>query len=221
MLTNWVPGAQLLTVSALAVPTLVVTAYLHHVRALRPLYSAYANGALAVLWALGLALLSWNIATLLGARCDTNHWDHATGVSVCRLFKTLESFAVVGTYVLHPHHLRQRHKLTDPSSAATAAACALDVYTHRASVRLGAYNPMGGDAPPRRRDVKRPPSPPTRGGGRDPSRDGRAGALEMPAEAHEPLQPYRAGPRPLGAQSFAYEAPSEQTRYDGPGAKWD
>ena len=110
--------------------------------------------------------------------------------------------------------------LTAWSRAATAAAFALDLYTHRASTRLGAYNPMG-DTQPRRRDAKRPLSPPTtaRAPSRDPSRS--RGALEMPAETHEPTQPYRAGPRPLGVQSFAYEAPSEQTRYDGPGAKWD
>ena len=88
---------QLLSVSAFTVLVLVVTGYMHYARTLRPRLAAYAHGALTVLWGLGLALLSWNIASLLGGRCDIEHWDHSTGVAVCRLFKALESFASVAT----------------------------------------------------------------------------------------------------------------------------
>ena len=44
-------------------------------------------------------------------------------------------------------------------------------------------------------------------------------SLDISAYARGPLKAYRAGPRPMAAGSFAYEAPSEQTRYDGAGAR--
>ena len=49
----------------------------------------------------GFGLLTWNLSSLLSNRCDIEHWDHETGVMICRIYKSLETFSVTGMYVNH------------------------------------------------------------------------------------------------------------------------
>ena len=87
---------------------------------------------------------------------------------------------------------------------ASLAALLLDLYTHRASTRLGAYNVMG--------DVKLP-----LGGGKKDRSSPRLSPAPQPELPRNSVdRPYRAGPGLWKQTHFAYEAPSEQTRYDGP-----
>ena len=128
---------------------------------------------------------------------------------------------------------------------ATAAALVLDLHTQRAATRLGAYGRMAepahaqalGDAKKRdpaastaldKPDTRRysdrrtpsplPPPPPFYG---DEKVESREPSIDIAGYGQHqgPVPSYRAGPRPLRAQKFAYEAPSEQTRYDGAGAR--
>ena len=68
-------------------------------RVLKPRLSVYINGFLTFLWVVGFALLTWNLSGLLSNRCDIEHWDHETGVMICRLYKALETFSITGMYV--------------------------------------------------------------------------------------------------------------------------
>jgi hypothetical protein len=56
-------------------------------------------------------------------KCTTADWANSTGISVCRSYKALFSFTVIGT-------------------AAYIASIALDVIVRRRVNRLGVYNPM-------------------------------------------------------------------------------
>ena len=199
-------AVQLLSASVVSLLALILTTAIHATRTLSPRHNLFANAALALLWALGLALLSWNLAGLLGGRCDVAHWDHAAGVAVCRLFKALESFATVGT-------------------AATLAAVVLDARTQRMVTRRGAYGRMAEPAwAPRDAKVDLAAGAPKAGVVArddavlysDEKVTSREPSMDVAAYARGPFAAYRAGPRPLGAGNFAYEAPSEQTRYDGP-----
>jgi hypothetical protein len=60
-------------------------------------------------------------------KCTTTYWATSTALSVCRSYKALFAFTVVGT-------------------AAYIAAIWLDVVVRRRQTRLGAYGPMSSSA---------------------------------------------------------------------------
>ena len=90
---------QLLAVSSYTVLSILITSFFYHTRSLAPKTSIWLTASSTGLWILSLGLLSWNLSTVLGATCDIEHWDHDTGIMVCRIYKALESFTAVGTYV--------------------------------------------------------------------------------------------------------------------------
>jgi hypothetical protein len=54
------------------------------------------NVILLLLWSLSLCLLSSNMSGTLQHRCNSINWGTDAGIMVCRLYKALYSFVVVG-----------------------------------------------------------------------------------------------------------------------------
>ncbi|CAF9907282.1 MAG: hypothetical protein HETSPECPRED_007089 [Heterodermia speciosa] len=216
----------LLTVSILTLVAFIITSVFYTLRTLSPKLNLYSNTALTALWCLGLALLSWNLSWTLGHRCTTDSWKNDAGIMVCRLFKALTAFAVTGTL-------------------ATALLTLLDFRTHRLNIASGAYNPMLDIKHP----IPRSSSPfpndswDSRTGATDHRQDPYVSqpysadsysASGLTAEhdddvvlrspehnstSHELARPYKVQ-KPIEAQQFGYQAPSEQTTYDGAGGRY-
>ena len=72
----------------------------YHLRTLSPKVNMFCNIASLTLWALGLALLMWNLSGTLTHKCNVSNWSNFAGVMVCRLYKALAAFTVVGLYAL-------------------------------------------------------------------------------------------------------------------------
>lgn len=87
---------QLLTVSLLTFVVLLVTSAFYTFRTLSPKYNLYSNGALTLLWILGLTLLTWNLSWTLGHHCARTTWHNDAGIMVCRLYKAMTAFTVTG-----------------------------------------------------------------------------------------------------------------------------
>jgi hypothetical protein len=85
-----------MTVSLLTIVALTSTIILHIYHGLNPALNITVNGSLGVLWIVSFGLLArWSSGTLSGV-CDTSNWDSDTGVSICRQYKALFSFALLG-----------------------------------------------------------------------------------------------------------------------------
>lgn len=79
----------------------IVTSFLHYQRSLKPLYNIFLNSFLNLLWITGSGLLVWNLSGTLSHRCDIDNWGSEAGVMVCRIYKALTAFAIIGLYVIH------------------------------------------------------------------------------------------------------------------------
>jgi len=175
---------------------------------------------LSVLWALSWSLLTWNMSGTLTHTCNTENWNDTSGIMICRIYKALFTFALVGLYAFSrplpfplsipplPFLVLNRRKklpslITNPleNSISTLAALTLDVLTRRRQTRLGTYNAM--------QDVKLAANDPI-----DPYQQGG----DMPAPGTEAFgadvaRPYRAQ-QPIEAQRSGYSVPVEQGSYD-------
>lgn len=69
---------------------------------------------------LGFGLLSWSLSNTLKTRCDLATWRSSTAIGVCREYKSLWTFTLVGT-------------------VSTLAALALDIWTHMKTTERGIY----------------------------------------------------------------------------------
>lgn len=87
----------LLTVSLLTLASLTWTILLHTRHGLSPVLNTVLNTLLALLWSLSFALLAWWSASTLTSACALREWESDTGASVCRTYKALFSFALLGT----------------------------------------------------------------------------------------------------------------------------
>lgn len=114
---------KLMTVSILTMLSLLATILLHIYHGLNPILNVFVNTALALLWLLAFSLLAWWCSGTLAHVCNTNNWESDTGVSVCRMYKALFSFALLGL-------------------VATLAALALDVKVMRGARRRGVFQPV-------------------------------------------------------------------------------
>lgn len=90
----WLFSASLASIAAL-----IVTIFLHCLLGLNPRLNIGINAFLAVLWALSFALLTWYMADTLADKCDIEHWNEDVGVMVCRQYKALWTFTLVGLCV--------------------------------------------------------------------------------------------------------------------------
>lgn len=207
----------LLTVSLLTLVALLVTCVSYTLRMLSPKINMCSNAILTIFWALGLALLSWNLSWTLGHHCTRTTWHNEAGIMVCRLYKALTAFTVTGL-------------------ATTTILFALDLRIYRATTAQGTYNAMLDIKHPIPRsssflnhrydqdtcdgDISShrlaPYSVESYGRARISPDDDEVGPMSRNSSSHELSRPYKIQ-KPIEAGQFGYVAPSEQTRYDGPG----
>ena len=114
---------KLMTVSILTMLSLLATILLHIYHGLNPILNVCINTALSLLWLLAFSLLAWWCSGTLAHVCNANNWESDTGVSVCRMYKALFSFALLGL-------------------VATLAALALDIKVMRGARRRGVFQPV-------------------------------------------------------------------------------
>lgn len=94
--------AQLTVVSILTVFFLTVTIILHCCFGLNPAFNLGLNTCLFVLWGMGFGMLAWWMWGTLTHYCDVLNWNDSTGIMVCRIYKALFTFSLLGLYVLAP-----------------------------------------------------------------------------------------------------------------------
>jgi hypothetical protein len=87
----WLFAASLSSLVAL-----IMTIMLHCLIGLNPRLNIAINALLAVLWGLSFGLLTWYMAGTLGNACDFAHWNEDIGIMVCRIYKALWTFTLVG-----------------------------------------------------------------------------------------------------------------------------
>ncbi|EUC30364.1 hypothetical protein COCCADRAFT_7601 [Bipolaris zeicola 26-R-13] len=117
----------LMVVSVLTIVALASTIVLHLYHGLNPGLNIAVNGSLGVLWIVSFGLLArWTSGTVAGV-CDTSHWDSDTGVNICRQYKALFSFALLGLL-------------------ATLLAVAVDVKVLKGARTRGVFQPVDGMA---------------------------------------------------------------------------
>ncbi|EDU49668.1 conserved hypothetical protein [Pyrenophora tritici-repentis Pt-1C-BFP] len=113
----------LMTVSILTMLSLLTTILLHFYHGLNPILNVVLNAALTLLWTLGFSLLAWWCRGTLAHVCNTSNWESDTGVSVCRMYKALFSFTLLGLVM-------------------TLAALALDVRVMKGVRTRGVFQPV-------------------------------------------------------------------------------
>ncbi|CEO60692.1 hypothetical protein PMG11_05278 [Penicillium brasilianum] len=175
----------LLVTSLLSLLTTLLTSLSNCCCGLSPKFSLALNIPLLFLWLLSLALLAYSMSGTILTKCTTTYWATSTALSVCRSYKALFTFTVVGT-------------------AAYIAAIWLDVVVRRRQTRLGAYGPMGSSAA-----VGEDPWDVKLAERRDSSAEGLGGrydSVPQPAEGRKGAARVRFGQ--------GYQHPAEQTGYD-------
>jgi hypothetical protein len=121
---------QLMTVALLTLLSLTTTIILHCFYGLNPTLNTILNSSLALLWAVGFSLLSWWSAGTLAHVCNRDNWEDDMGVLVCRMYKALFSFSLMGLL-------------------STLLALVLDIHVQRQAVARGRFQQIalvGGDA---------------------------------------------------------------------------
>ncbi|KAF2429294.1 hypothetical protein EJ08DRAFT_698434 [Tothia fuscella] len=110
--------ASLFTIIALC-----VTIVMHCCIGLNPRLNLTINSTLWAVWAAAFGMLWWWASKTIFNKCDVEHWSGETGIMVCRIYKTLFAFGMLGF-------------------ASTTLALALDLYVFKKATRLGKYNAM-------------------------------------------------------------------------------
>jgi hypothetical protein len=113
-----------MTVSVFTMLSLSATIVLHCFYGLNPVLNTILNSALALLWAVSFSLLSWWSSGTLSHVCSKDNWDNDMGMSVCRLYKALFSFSLLGL-------------------VSTLVAVILDVHVQRQATRRGRFQQLG------------------------------------------------------------------------------
>jgi hypothetical protein len=85
-----------MAVALLTLVSLTTTIVLHCFYGLNPTLNTVLNSSLALLWAVGFSLLSWWSSGTLAHVCNTDNWEDDMGVLVCRMYKALFSFSLMG-----------------------------------------------------------------------------------------------------------------------------
>ncbi|QIX01416.1 hypothetical protein AMS68_006933 [Peltaster fructicola] len=110
----------LLASSILSVCALIFTMVMHCCIGLNPRMNLLINGGLSALWGGSWSVLTWYVNGTLQGQCSLDTWNAEEGVMVCRIYKTLFTFALLGFL-------------------STLAAFCLDVYVRRRQTRSGIY----------------------------------------------------------------------------------
>ncbi|KAL3479941.1 hypothetical protein BJX99DRAFT_221529 [Aspergillus californicus] len=120
------PFLVLIISAFLSLLNLVLTTFLHCCYGLSPRLSLVTNSIVLLLWFISLVLLAWSLSHTILTTCNATYWATSTGIAVCRIFKTLFSFTIIGV-------------------AALIACIALDIVAYRRQTRLGEYDPMAAE----------------------------------------------------------------------------
>lgn len=115
----------LLVASLLTIIALAATIFLHIYHGLNPSVNIVVNASLAVAWTVSFAMLARWCSRTVSQVCDMSSWDSDTGVSICRQYKALFSFALLGLLV-------------------TLLAVGLDVKVLKGARRRGVFQPVAG-----------------------------------------------------------------------------
>lgn len=86
----------LMAASLASVAALLFTIVMHCCIGLNPRLNILINSGLLVLWAVSWALLTWWMSGTLANACDVRHWNEDVGIMVCRIYKALFTFALLG-----------------------------------------------------------------------------------------------------------------------------
>ncbi|KAN0068356.1 hypothetical protein V8E54_013552 [Elaphomyces granulatus] len=77
-------------------------------------FSVAVNSFILLLWALSFGLLSWNMSKTLSRTCITLDWGSDAGTMVCRIYKALYAFVVIGLvaqFYIVMHDILARRRL--------------------------------------------------------------------------------------------------------------
>lgn len=85
-----------MSVSWITIAILAVTIALHLRVGLNPQLNLILNSTVFVIWTIGFGMLSWWMWGTLTHYCDVSHWNDGTGIMVCKIYKALFSFALLG-----------------------------------------------------------------------------------------------------------------------------
>lgn len=113
-----------MVVALLTLVSLAATILLHCFHGLNPMLNTILNSTLAVLWAISFGLLSWWSSGTLSHVCNKDNWVDELGISVCRQYKALFSFSLLGLL-------------------STLVALVLDVHVQRQAVARGRFQAIG------------------------------------------------------------------------------
>jgi hypothetical protein len=113
-----------MAVALLTLVSLTITIILHCFYGLNPILNTILNSSLALLWVVAFSLLSWWSSGTLSHVCNRDKWEDDLGVSVCRLYKTLFSFSLLGLL-------------------STLVALMLDIHVQRQAVVRGRFQAIG------------------------------------------------------------------------------
>ncbi|KAL2870484.1 uncharacterized protein BJX67DRAFT_286050 [Aspergillus lucknowensis] len=119
------PWAFLVLIIAafLSLLNLALTTVLHCCYGLSPRLSLITNSVVFVVWSIALILFSWAVSHTILTTCNATYWATSTGIAVCRIFKALFTFTIIGAAFL-------------------IASIGLDIFAYRRTTRLGEYDPM-------------------------------------------------------------------------------
>jgi len=176
----------LTAVSLLTVAVLTFTIVLHCCCGLQPRLNIILNSGLAILWAMGFAMLAYYMSGTLAHYCDVDNWNDGTGIMVCRIYKAVFTFALLGL-------------------VSTLCALGLDFYVYRQQNRRGVYRLHDIDVKNRPAAVRGPFT----------DEDHRESAtFDEPrySEAFEAPREYTEPPRQM--QGKGYAVPEGQFEYD-------
>ena len=115
---------QLLSTALLTLVSLACTFALHQCHGLNPTFALSTNAVLTILWAVSFALLSWWSSGTLSRVCTEDNWDNETGIAVCRMYKALFTFSLLGM-------------------VATIVALGLDVHVKKQAGARGQFQAIG------------------------------------------------------------------------------
>lgn len=88
--------SQLLSTALFTLLSLMCTFVLHRFHGLNPTLALSTSAPLAILWAVSFALLTWWSSGTLSRVCTLDNWDNETGIAVCRMYKALFTFSLLG-----------------------------------------------------------------------------------------------------------------------------
>jgi len=113
----------LLAASLCTLAFLVATTVLYACTKLSPLLNLVGNAVLFLLWGPAFGYLWYYSRATLGHVCNKDTWTGPTGIMVCRIYKALFAFSMLGTLT-------------------TLLALLLDVFIWRKTVARGKYSQM-------------------------------------------------------------------------------